>query len=184
MIELRFFQTSDFQQLIHWIDSPEFLMQWSGPHFQYPLNEEQLENYLKDANKENAHELVYSVVYKETGNVIGHISLGKIDRENKSARIGKVLVGDEKVRGKGVGQHMITEMLKLAFDELKLHRVSLGVFDFNTSAIACYEKAGFVKEGLLRESRKMGDHYWSLWEMSILENEWLEKIKELEQRDN
>ena len=52
---------------------------------------------------------------------------------------------------------MMMEILKIAFDELQLHRVSLGVFDFNHSAIACYEKVGFVKEGLLRDARKMGD---------------------------
>ncbi len=70
---------------------------------------------------------------------------------------------------------MIEEILKIAFKELNLHRVSLGVFDFNYSAIACYEKAGFIKEGLLRDARKTGNEYWSLWEMSILENEWREK---------
>lgn len=37
----------------------------------------------------------------------------------------------------------------------------------------CYEKAGFRKEGLLRDSAKIGDEYWSSREMSILENEWL-----------
>lgn len=68
---------------------------------------------------------------------------------------------------------MMKAILKVAFEELNLHRVSLGVFDFNVSAIACYEKAGFTKEGLLRDSRKNGDEYWNLWEMSILENEWL-----------
>jgi RimJ/RimL family protein N-acetyltransferase len=41
------------------------------------------------------------------------------------------------------------------------------------SAIVCYEKVGFKKEGLLRDSRKNGDEYWSLWEMSILENEFV-----------
>ncbi len=68
---------------------------------------------------------------------------------------------------------MIKEILKVAFDKLNLHRVSLGVFDFNVSAISCYEKAGFKKEGLLRHSRKMGDEYWNLLIMSILEDEWL-----------
>ncbi|MBO1514107.1 GNAT family N-acetyltransferase [Metabacillus bambusae] len=180
MVELKFFKRSDFKQLNNWIDSPEFLLQWGGPNFSYPLNEQQLENYLKDANKDNSTAFVYSVKYKETGNVIGHISLGNIDRKNKSARVGKVLVGDKNVRGKGIGQLMMTEILKVAFDELKLHRVSLGVFDFNLSAITCYEKAGFIKEGLLRDSRKIGDQYWSLWEMSILENEWLEPNKNYE----
>lgn len=174
MVELKYFERSNFQQLINWIDTPEFLLQWGGPNFSFPLTEEQLENYLIDANKNNSSTLVYSVLHKETGNVIGHISLGNIDKENKSARVGKVLVRDKNVRGKGIGQLMMKEILKIAFHELKLHRVNLGVFDFNTSAIVSYEKVGFVKEGLLRDSRKFGDEYWSLWEMSILENEWLE----------
>ncbi|MGM0875317.1 MAG: GNAT family N-acetyltransferase [Bacillota bacterium] len=177
MIELQYFERSHSNQLINWIDTPEFLLQWGGPTFVYPLNEQQIENYIKNANKDNSDTFVYSVIQKENRNVIGHISLGLLDRKNKSARVGKVLVGDKNVRGKGIGHLMMREILKVAFDELKLHRVSLGVFDFNVSAITCYEKAGFIKEGLHRDSRKIGDKYWSLWEMSILENEWLEKKK-------
>jgi len=53
-----------------------------------------------------------------------------------------------------------------------LHRIDLVVFDFNQAAIACYEKAGFVREGHIREARRMGDGYWSLYLMSMLEDEW------------
>ncbi len=153
MIEIKYFEHSDFKQLINWIDSPEFLLQWGGPGFDHPLNDTQLEKYIENANNENAETMVYKVVDNETNKTIGHISLGKIDRKNKSARVGKVLVGDKNTRGKGIGQQMIKEILKIAFDELHLHRVSLGVFDFNDPAISCYEKAGFIKEGLLRDSR-------------------------------
>jgi RimJ/RimL family protein N-acetyltransferase len=172
MIELEYFERPDFNQLIRWIDSPEFLLQWGGPQFDYPLNENQLEKYIENANRDTSDTLIYKVIHKETGNVIGHVSLGKIDRKNKSARIGKVLVGEKNLRGQGIGSLMVKELLKIAFEELKLHRVSLGVFDFNESAIACYEKVGFKKEGLLRDCRKIGNDYWSLWEMSILEQEW------------
>ncbi|WP_286230122.1 GNAT family N-acetyltransferase [Neobacillus mesonae] len=174
MIELKYFDRSDFKQLIEWIDSPQFMLQWSGPTFEYPLTESQLEKYIENANSENAEAMIYKVIETETGKVIGHISLGRIDRKHKSARIGKVLIGDQSVRGKGIGQQMINGILSIAFDELHLHRVSLGVFDFNTSAITCYEKAGFIKEGLLRDSSKNIDEYWNQWEMSILENEWRE----------
>ncbi len=34
------------------------------------------------------------------------------------------------------------------------------------------KKIGFVKEGLLRESKRVGETYWNLWEMSMLEYEW------------
>ncbi|MCU7676358.1 GNAT family N-acetyltransferase [Bacillus thuringiensis] len=167
MIKLEIFKKSDFKQLINWINSEEFLIQWSGNAFTFPLDEQQLEKYIESANT-----LAFKVVDEETSDVIGHISLGQIDNINKSARIGKVLVGNTKMRGRSIGKHMMKAVLHIAFDELKLHRITLGVYDFNTSAISCYEKIGFVKEGLLRESKRVGETYWNLWEMSMLEYEW------------
>ncbi|WP_141558492.1 GNAT family N-acetyltransferase [Bacillus thuringiensis] len=167
VIKLKTFKKSDFKQLINWINSEEFLIQWSGNAFTFPLDEQQLEKYLESANT-----LAFKVVDKETSDVIGHISLGQIDNINNSARIGKVLVGNTKMRGRSIGKNMMKAVLHIAFDELKLHRVTLGVYDFNISAISCYEKIGFVKEGLLRESKRVGETYWNLWEMSMLEYEW------------
>ncbi|OJD60074.1 aminoglycoside adenylyltransferase [Bacillus sp. N35-10-4] len=167
VIKLESFKKSDFKQLINWINSEEFLIQWSGNAFTFPLDEQQLEKYIESANT-----LAFKVVDEETSDVIGHISLGQIDNINKSARIGKVLVGNTKMRGRSIGKHMMKAVLHIAFEELKLHRVTLGVYDFNTSAISCYEKIGFVKEGLLRESKRVGETYWNLWEMSMLEYEW------------
>ncbi|PGH81846.1 N-acetyltransferase [Bacillus thuringiensis] len=167
VIKLKTFKKSDFKQLINWINSEEFLIQWSGNAFTFPLDEQQLEKYIESANT-----LAFKVVDEETSDVIGHILLGQIDNINKSARIGKVLVGNTKMRGRSIGKHMMKAVLHIAFDELKLHRVTLGVYDFNTSAISCYEKIGFVKEGLLRESKRVGETYWNLWEMSMLEYEW------------
>lgn len=167
VIKLESFKKSDFKQLINWINSEEFLIQWSGNAFTFPLDEQQLEKYIESANT-----LAFKVVDEVTSDVIGHISLGQIDNINKSARIGKVLVGNTKMRGRSIGKHMMKAVLHIAFDELKLHRVTLGVYDFNISAISCYEKIGFVKEGLLRESKRVGETYWNLWEMSMLEYEW------------
>lgn len=141
VIKLESFKKSDFKQLINWINSEEFLIQWSGNAFTFPLDEQQLEKYIESANT-----LAFKVVDEETSDVIGHISLGQIDNINKSARIGKVLVGNTKMRGRSIGKHMMKAVLHIAFDELKLHRVTLGVYDFNTSAISCYEKIGFVKK--------------------------------------
>lgn len=67
---------------------------------------------------------------------------------------------------------MVLRALEIGFDRLGLHRVDLVVFDFNAGAIACYERAGFVIEGRLREARRFGEDYWTLVQMSILEHEW------------
>ncbi len=172
LIRLEHFGRQDFDLLISWIDSPEFIMQWAGTEFSYPLDENQLNQYIKGANEKNSKVYIYKVVLDETNEIIGHISLNNIDLKNRSARIGKVLIGNTRIRGKGIGQKMVIELLKIAFDNLSLHRVELDVFSFNESAIKSYEKVGFVKEGLLRDFRKMENGYWSLWQMSILENEW------------
>ncbi|WP_339280475.1 GNAT family protein [Lysinibacillus sp. FSL P2-0066] len=174
MIKLEYFNPSDFKQLIHWINSPEFLIQWSGSVFNFPLDKDQLERYIEKANKENSDTFVYKAI-NETGDVIGHISLGQIDRKNKSARVGKVLIGEDQSRGKGIGQLIVNAALEIAFKKFDLQRVSLGVFDFNKQAILCYERSGFIKEGLLRNSIKVENKFWSVWIMSILRDEWLNK---------
>ncbi|QQE80059.1 GNAT family N-acetyltransferase [Alicyclobacillus sp. SO9] len=174
MVKLEYFTSSDFEQLMGWITSAEFLLQWGGSAFTYPLTGEQLQNYIQHANQPGADSLVFRVVESSSSKVVGHISLGRIDRANQSARIGKVLVGDPAARGKGLGQSMTHSVLEIAFDRLKLHRVSLGVFDFNQAAIAAYEKTGFQLEGVLRHARKTGHEYWNLCEMSILAEEWKE----------
>lgn len=178
MIELRYFKQEDFPQLINWVETAGFMLQWGGPSFVFPLNEYQLEQYLKDANKKNSSSYIYSVVNTETKKLIGHISITRIDRNNSSGRIGRVLVGDPEAKGKGICGQMMQQVLEIAFEELKLHRVTLGVFDFNKPAITCYERAGFQKEGLLRDHQKFGDEYWSLWEMAILEDEWRERARQ------
>ena len=174
MIKLEYFGREDFKQLIEWIDSEHLLTNWAGSLFRYPLTEDSLEWYIRDTNTIGFSDaFIYKGVDTNTGKTVGHISLGGISEKNKAGRISRVLVGNTAERGKGVCTGMLRAILKVGFDDLGLHRISLGVYDFNKSAIRCYEKAGFVKEGLMRDVLRYDDDaYWSLWEMSILEDEW------------
>jgi RimJ/RimL family protein N-acetyltransferase len=173
MIRLEFFTRDDFQQLIDWIHDEHLLTNWSGSLFRYPLTEDSLEWYIRDTNDlEDSDALVYKVVDTDDGKTVGHVSLGSISRKNRSARISRVLVGDTAQKGRGLCTAMIKALLRIGFEELKLHRISLGVYDFNHGAIRCYEKCGFVREGVQRDIMRYEDHYWSLLEMSILEDEW------------
>ena len=170
MLTLRPFSRTDFATLIGWIPSPEFLLQWAGPQFTFPLDVAQLDGYLREAEADPPSRLIYTAV--EDGASVGHIELARIDRRNRSATVSRVLVGDPSRRGRGAGLRIVREILRIGFAELDLHRIDLVVFDFNTSAIACYERAGFIREGCLREARRFGDTYWTLVQMSILEQEW------------
>jgi RimJ/RimL family protein N-acetyltransferase len=176
MIKLEFFTKDDFEQLIQWIDTESLLISWSGSLFSFPLTQSSMEWYLGDTNDLNTSgALVYKAVETETGETIGHISLGGISRKNKSARISRVLIGNAANKGKGYCKQMITEVLKVGFDEMQLHRISLGVYDYNTAALKCYQAAGFSIEGTMREVLLHDGKWWSLIEMGILENEWHQK---------
>jgi len=168
---LELFSESDFDRLIAWSPTAEFLLQWAGPFFTFPLNRSQLEKYLAATSQDPATALAFRGV-NASGTPLGHIEIGNIDRRNSSARLGRVLVGPKDARGRGLGQQLVRAALAVAFDELHLHRVELFVFDFNQAAIACYERVGFQHEGVLREARRQGDRYWNVCVMSILEHQW------------
>ncbi|MBZ9689719.1 GNAT family N-acetyltransferase [Clostridium estertheticum] len=172
LIKLEKFKTCDVPTLISWIPDKEFLLQWAGPAYTFPLTQDQLQSEINMISSENPKTLMFTARISDTNEIVGHIQLLGIDLVNSCACIGRVLVGNEKLRNKGIGIKMINGILAIAFQTLKLHRIYLGVFDFNKSAIACYEKAGFKIEGTARDFRKINDEYWSLINMSILEEEY------------
>jgi RimJ/RimL family protein N-acetyltransferase len=66
-------------------------------------------------------------------------------------------------------------MLGHGFNNLNLHRIELGVFDFNPRAIHVYEKLGFKREGVLRDYLFSDGAYHDQILMSILDHEYREK---------
>ncbi|MDB5253460.1 MAG: hypothetical protein JWP27_2629 [Flaviaesturariibacter sp.] len=178
MIKLEYFTKEDIPQLIDWITDELLLMNWAGSLFSFPLTTRSLEWYVEDTNVPGVSEaLLYKAVDTDTAKTVGHISIGSFSEKNRSGRISRVLVGNVESKGKGICQAMAREVAGIGFEDLKLHRISLGVYDFNTAAIRCYEKAGFRKEGVQRDilQYKEGE-FWSLLEMSMLEDEWRASI--------
>lgn len=174
MIILQVFERKDFQQLIDWIDTNELLIKWSGSLFSFPLTFESLEWYINDTNVVGESDaFVYKAVDSDTGKTVGHISLGGISWKNKSSRISRVLVSPVEKK-KGICQQMMNAVLQIGFQQLGLHRITLGVYENNAEAINCYIKSGFIIEGISRDILLHNNEYLSLIEMSILENEWRE----------
>jgi RimJ/RimL family protein N-acetyltransferase len=68
-------------------------------------------------------------------------------------------------------------ILRYAFTELNLHRVSLDTFEYNPRAIRSYEKAGFKIEGRVRQLLNREGRRWDVIYMGILREEW-EKIRD------
>lgn len=105
------------------------------------------------------------------GEFIGSAMLHSFEHDNRRARYA-VGILDAGRLGQGIGTEVTRLVLRHAFENLELHRVDLRVLAHNHRAIACYEKCGFVREGVERETLHADGHWHSDVMMSILEHEY------------
>jgi RimJ/RimL family protein N-acetyltransferase len=156
-----------------WVPTYEQMVQWSGPwNFEFPLDEHQLAAlFLTDSLDNGLQRQQFVAVEPGSMRPVGQIGFSRIWTKTNAAHLGPVIV-DPALRGQGIGQQATCELLKIGFEDLKLHRIELVVFDFNRPAIACYKKAGFRVEGLIREIVRVGGEYWNWTAMSILDHEY------------
>jgi RimJ/RimL family protein N-acetyltransferase len=171
MVKLVPFEETDFKQLISWIDSEETLIQFAGPIFTYPLTPQQLMQYLDDKNR-----FAFKVVNELYSQTIGH---AEIYLPNKQmAYLCRIMIGDPMFRGKGFGQQIVNQLLEIAFTQLGVERTELNVFDWNTSAIKCYEKAGYVINPGKAKKREVKGQTWTALNMSLTKTQW-QNLKEI-----
>ena len=94
-----------------------------------------------------------------------------IDDENNSC-IFRIAIFKSQYFGQGIGYKATKEAIRFAFEELKLHRVELEVFDYNNRAKSMYKKVGFREEGRRRDGIFIDGQYHDVIIMSMLEYEW------------
>lgn len=104
---------------------------------------------------------------------IGNMGFFEFDHRARSAEIG-IMIGEKSFWNQGYGTESITLLLKHGFETLNLNRIMLRVYEDNPRAIRCYEKAGFIHEGRLREARYFEGVYRDVMLMSVLRREWNE----------
>ena len=91
----------------------------------------------------------YAIADDSDVHYLGTVSLKDIDRKNGTAEYAMSLRSS--ARQKGFGTEATKRILRIAFKELRLHRVWLTVVDNNTAACLMYEKCGFRLEGIMRD---------------------------------
>ncbi|WP_150467982.1 GNAT family N-acetyltransferase [Francisella sp. SYW-9] len=139
MIELEKFTQKNIPELLSQLEGQDirFLYQFGGINYKFPLDSNQIIQTM-----ESRSNLLFNVL-DNNGKSIGHCQIIRLDQKNRKASIGRLLIYKE-YRSKGYGKLMIQGLLGFA-KSIGLQYITLRVFDFNISAIKCYENMGFKK---------------------------------------
>jgi RimJ/RimL family protein N-acetyltransferase len=125
--------------------------------------------------QENKSVFSFGIHTLEDDRLIGDVGLDGVNWHHRESFVG-IGIGSREDWGKGYGTDAMRVILRYAFTELNLYRVSLNVFEYNERAIRSYEKAGFTVEGRLRQYMHRDGRRWDVVFMGILQPEW-EKLE-------
>jgi len=169
LVRLRPLEPEDLERAYAWMNDPE-ITYFLG--MRYPISRVEEERWLREASTNNnfASGLRLAIETKE-GMLLGSIDLRNTSPEDRRASLG-VVIGEPEYWSKGYGADAITTLLRFAFRQMNLNRVSLDLFENNERALACYRKCGFREEGRLRQDRFKHGRYWDAIVMGILREEF------------
>jgi [ribosomal protein S5]-alanine N-acetyltransferase len=143
---------------------------WRGLMMRPPTNSCREREWIESLGRDGK-DYVFGVVLREGDRLIGVTGLHKVDSLARKADFG-INIGDRGFQNKGYGTEAVLLCLRYGFEELNLNRIALSVFSNNPRAIRCYQKAGFVQEGCLRQAVFRNGRYEDEYRFAVLREEW------------
>lgn len=175
-VRLRAVEREDVKKFFEWVNDPEVT---SGLTLYLPMSMIDEEKWFESASKRLPDEkpLAIEVRAGDGWRLIGNCAFFDIDTVAHSAEFG-IMIGDKSIWNQGLGTETVGLLLRHGFETLNLNRIVLKVYADNPRAIRAYEKAGFVREGTLREAVFKRGKFGAVHIMSVLRREWEGKKKE------
>jgi UDP-4-amino-4,6-dideoxy-N-acetyl-beta-L-altrosamine N-acetyltransferase len=135
-----------------------------------PMNTAQEVGFI-DTLTASQRDVMFAIVLRDGDRMIGTTGLHDMDFRSRRATFG-MLLGEPSEWGKGYGSEATRMVLDYGFGTLNLNRVQLEVLEHNVAGLRAYEKAGFRREGVMRQHHYVDGAYVDTVVMGILRSEW------------
>lgn len=168
LVRLRALEPEDAERAYRWINDREvthFLMA------RYPYSLAAEKDWAAQAAKTNDFTDLRFAIETLDGVHIGICGLHHGRPEDRLADLG-IMIGEKEYWSQGYGTDAMLTVLRFAFYQMNLNKVTLGVFEINPRARAVYEKCGFVEEGRGREEYYQDGRYIDVIRMGVLRREF------------
>jgi RimJ/RimL family protein N-acetyltransferase len=120
---------------------------------------------------DNPSTIYLAICEKGDDTIIGYTSISEIDFRNGSCFWSGIKLSPEHSR-LGYGFQVALLVLKYVFEELRMERCIGHGLEEHEVALKLMEKAGFKKEGLMRNYVYKNGEYKNTWLLSILKEEY------------
>ena len=183
-IRFRGVERADLPVFVKWLNDPEVRQ---GILIHHPFSQPEEDNWYEEMLKRPIDEHVLGIEVRlsseqtretpapdveEHWKLIGSLAFTNFDWRNRSSEFG-IMIGEKTYWNQGYGAEAVRLLVRHGFDTLNLNRIFLHVFENNPRAIRAYEKAGFVREGRLRQAEFTDGKYIDILVMSILKDDYL-----------
>ncbi len=171
LVRLRKLERGDLPLLHRWVNDRD-VVGWSrfSPDLMQSLVEVERE-FERELAGDERERTTYIIEEKATKRAIGWCVLRTWDRKHVNTNVG-ISIGEKDLWGKGLGTDAMRALLEIAFDQQGWHRAELWTLADNERAIRSFEKCGFRREGLERESAYYDGAYHDVVLMGLLKSDW------------
>ena len=137
-----------------------------------PLSPALIKKKYEEAEKEKGtrrHDL--AIRTRADDRLVGFVRLDHIEWNNGTSQV-TLGIGDPNDRGHGYGAEALKLVLRYAFAELNLHRVTADTHEYNERALRFLERAGFVVEVRRRQAVHRDGKRWDVIKLGLLREEY------------
>jgi hypothetical protein len=137
-----------------------------------PLSPALIKKKYEEVEKEKATNRFHFAIRTRTDDrLVGFVRLDHIEWNNGTGTV-TLGIGDPSDRGRGYGRETLGLILRYAFGELNLYRLTADTFEYNECALRFLECAGFHVEVRGRQAIHRDGRRWDVIKLGLLREEW------------
>lgn len=169
-IFLRAFELDDYKLTHQWRNDETIQAKLGGNR--YFVSSEREKKWVEEKIFENVKEIYWAICLKDTSQMIGYLSLNKIDLLNRHAFWGGIIIGDPKNRQLKNTLQAVYLLLDHGFSQLGLHKIYGEWLESNSQSLILGDIFKFKTDGILRDNVFKNNKFHNVVIKSLLKEEF------------
>lgn len=149
LVRLRALEPGDAETLFRHHQDTEIARR--DARIQWPRSLAAIRQRLENPGDGQATDDIQLAIITLDNQLVGGIDVQSTDRRNGTFSIG-IGLAERSAWGKGYAKESMLLVLRTMFHERRYQKCNIGVYAFNTRALALYHRLGFQEEGRLRRN--------------------------------